>query len=530
MKRRIVSILACFMLLACSAKPPVRKSVDELKTLLAQSNAAVFKEEVNAVYEIFPIAFADSDNNNIGDLQGIIHQLDYLNDGDDTTTADLGINAIWLTPIYPSPSYHKYDVTDYKNIDPKFGTLDDFKELIAEADKRGIKIILDMVFNHSSYDHPWFQKALANEKPYTDYYRFETEVPKEQYANRSSWYKAKDRFYYASFWDRMPEFNVENEAVREEFKSILSFWLDLGVSGFRYDAAKHVYDQYEYPSGFPLLESNLQFWLEMKQHVKTVNPDAFVVAEVWLPTTAMAPYIPAFDSLLDFDFGTSVIQAVNAGSKQSVVNSYVKNMAVKAERNSQYINGTFLTNHDQERVMSSLGSDVAKAKLAASILLTMPGTPFIYYGEELGMQGKKPDEQIREPMKWSNSFDGVVPYWESWKYNNDTPSAEVQTEDPASMLSTYRNLLAVRKQHPALRSDEIEEVNLKNSSLMAYLRKDLAETLFVVHNMYQGDMEFSYPVGELVYASGDVAVGDALDGTSKLVLAGRTTAIFKVGE
>lgn len=532
--KMVISLFViALVLMGCSAKPVPRKTTDELKELLASSNADVFQSEVNAVYEIFPISFADSNGDNIGDIQGIIARLDYLNDGDDSTHEDLGIDAIWLTPVHPSQSYHKYDVLDYKAIDPKFGTLDDFKQLIEEADKRGIKIIMDMVFNHSAYDHPWFQKAIKQEKPYDEYYRIEKELPKEQYSNRSAWYKANDLFYYGSFWDRMPEFNVENELVRKEFKDILSFWLDLGVSGFRYDAAKHVYDQYEYPSGFPLLDANLQFWLEMKAHVKSVNPNAFLVSEVWLQTTAMAPYAVAYDSLFDFDFGTGVIAAVNAGSKQKVVESYLKNMAVKLSRNANYINATFLTNHDQNRVMSVLGNDIGKAKLAAHILLTMPGIPFIYYGEELGMQGMKPDEQIREPMKWSEDLkSGGVAYWESWKYNADTPSVEKQTNDDSSMLSTYRNLLRLRNAYPALKSTIMEEVNLKNSSLMAYQRTDeqSGEALFVVHNMYSGPMEFEYEIKNIIYQNGDVQIVEAENNPSKIVLSGRTTAIFKINK
>ena len=363
------------------------------------------------------------------------------------------------------------------------------------------------------------------EKNNISVYRLEKELPKEQFASRSSWYKANELYYYGSFWDRMPEFNVESDLVREEFKSVLSFWLDLGVSGFRYDAAKHVYDQYEYPSGFPLLDRTLHFWLEMKQHVKDVNPDAFLVAEVWMQTSNLQPYTVAFDSLFDFDFGTGIINAVQAGSKQKVIATYIKNMESKTSRNTNFINSTFLTNHDQERVMSTLGNDVTKAKLAANIMLTMPGTPFIYYGEELGMQGKKPDEQIREPMKWSEDTSKQVANWEPWKYNTETASVEVQTNDEDSMLSTYRTLLSLRNSHPALKSDVLEEVNLKNSSLMAYLRKHESETLFVVHNMYSNEMEFEYSVGDLLYANGDVVIKD-----SKIIIPARATAIYKVGE
>lgn len=531
----LLAIGIALVLMGCDALPKqqVRKTTDELKEQLAQSNAVVFQNEVNAVYEIFPISFADANGDRHGDIQGIISRLDYLNDGDDSTHEDLGINAIWLTPIHPSESYHKYDVLDYKAIDPKFGTLEDFKELIAEADKRGIKIILDMVFNHSAYNHPWFQSAIKQETPYDEYYRLETELPKEAYPNRSSWYQANDLYYYGSFWDRMPELNADSQLVRDEFKDILTFWLDLGVSGFRYDAAKHMYDQHEFPTGYPLLDQTLQFWLEMKEHVKSVNEDAFLVAEVWLQTSVMVPYTVGFDSLFDFDFGTSVIAAINAGSKQRVVDSYLKNMIVKTSRNTHYVNSTFLTNHDQDRVMSVLGGDVAKGKLAAHILLTMPGTPFIYYGEELGMQGKKPDEQIREPMKWSEDINQGVAYWESWQYNVDTPSVEEQIKDIDSMLSMYRDLLRLRNAYPALRSTKMEEVNLKNSSLMSYLRMDETtnETVFVVHNMYWGPMEFEYEVGELIYHHGDIRMlPPNKDGVSIIHLAGQSTAIFKVGE
>jgi glycosidase len=198
-KHLTLSLLLITLLMGCVVAPPAEETdytVDELKELLLEYNAENFLKDVSVAYNIFPIAFADASGDNIGDLRGIIDKLDYLNDGDPNTTTDLGITAIWLNPIYPSDTYHKYDVKDYYDIDPRFGTLEDFQELVDKANERGIKIILDFVFNHSSIDHPWFRQALKGDEPYVDYYRIEKTLPVDLYPNKTGWHQAFGINYY----------------------------------------------------------------------------------------------------------------------------------------------------------------------------------------------------------------------------------------------------------------------------------------------------------------------------------------------
>ncbi len=495
MKKFLVGLLILGVLLGCTPKEPefTRKTVDELRSALAQFDSKDILSDVSVAYQIFPISFATSDTDRLGDIRGIINKLDYLNDGDPNTNTDLGIQAIWLTPIYPSQTYHKYDILDYKAIDPKFGTLDDFKELLEEAHKRGIKVILDMVFNHTAYDHPWFKAALRGEEPYVSYYRIEEKLDAQQYPTRNAWKNAGGKFYYAWFWEKMPELNLENESVREEIRDIAKFWMELGVDGFRFDAAKHAYYPDEYPVGTPVLERNLQFWMELRLFIKEHNPKMFLVSEIWDTAQNQAPYAHAYDTMFNFDFGEMVISALNVGNHGNLIQKHIENVRRLTDRNPNYVDSPFLTNHDQNRVMSLFSGSVDKAKIAAGLLLTMPGLPFIYYGEEIGMKGVKPDERIREPMRWNDDVTSEVAYWNQWIYNWDTPNVIQQQADEDSLWTHYRDLIQLRNTYAkTFVWGNMEQVTLKNSSVLGYYRYDDENRFLIVMNFYNGPM-----VGEL---------------------------------
>lgn len=481
-------ILLLIALTACTGTTKIqRKSIDELAALLNGSNADVFASEVSSVYNIFPISYADSNGDGYGDLRGIIDHLDVLNDGDPATTTDLGIDAIWLNPIHPSKSYHKYDVMDYYAIDPQFGTLEDFKALVAACKQRGIKLILDMVFNHTAFDNPWFQKAIAKNKEYYDYYRIEAKLTNAQYPDKTGWYFTNSLAYYASFWDKMPELNAESEAVRTELKSVLKFWMDLGVAGFRYDAAPRVYDKNEFPVGTGTMQLNQQFWMEMKEYVKSLDPNIFLLAEVWLPANQAAAFTVGFDSMFNFDLATGIVKTVKDGYQTNFITTYLNGRKNFANRNENFIDSTFITNHDQDRIMNVLSGDARKAKLAANILFTLPGIPFIYYGEELGMLGSKPDEQIREPYRWTDTKESPNALWEAWKQNLKTIPYALQTDDLNSMFSVYRNLVHLRQTSQVLRFGEIEGLELTeaNPKLLGYIRTYEGKKLTVIHNLDQ---------------------------------------------
>ena len=353
-------------------------------------------------YEVFVRSFADSTtgplaNDGIGDLQGLIERLDYLNDGDPNTDTDLGVTGIWLMPVAQSPSYHGYDVTDYYTIETDYGTNEDFKRLIEEAHARGINVIVDLVLNHTSSEHPWFEQAADPDSPYHDWYIWSDEDPGTKGPwGQNVWHQLGDQWYYGIFWEGMPDLNYNNPAVTEEMQNVSRFWLEeMGVDGFRLDAIRHLYED-----GAVLENAPQTFtWLsDFHDAYKSVKPDAFAVGEVWTTTETAAKYVgQKVDAVFEFDLATSIISSINNRDRSALAS------ALETTQDSfppgQY--APFLTNHDQNRVMSQLSYKTDRAKLAATILLTLPGVPFIYYGEEIGMTGQKPDEKIRTPMQWT---------------------------------------------------------------------------------------------------------------------------------
>lgn len=486
MKRLIILVSAFILLHGCTVVEPVseRLSIAQLQELLVDSNAQTFFEEVSTAYSLFPIAFADSNGDGIGDLRGIINNLDYLNDGDPNTVTDLGIDAIWLNPIHPSNTYHKYDVKDFYGIDPAFGTLDDFKDLLEEAHKRGIKIIIDMVFNHTSSEHPWFLKALQKEEPYFSYYNIHVKIDYSEYPGRDGYNIRNGLTYYSAFWSEMPELNPENEAVRDELKAILDFWIELGVDGFRYDAAKHMYDPNEYPKQTATVQLNKQFWMEMKEHAKSRNPDIFLIGEVWVDSNSAAPLVAGFDSIFNFDVQTAMVNMLRSEYQSNFISTYNSTLTKFYLNNKNFINANFLSNHDQNRIMSQLEGSDDKMRLAAHILFTLPGIPFIYYGEELGMLGVKPDEKIREPFRWTDDANELPnAMWSKWTYNQETVPYDQQVNDESSLWSMYRSLIQMRKDDQVLRFGSIQAFNFNNNRILAYERIFEDQTLLVIHNL-----------------------------------------------
>ncbi|MEN6340287.1 MAG: alpha-amylase family glycosyl hydrolase, partial [Clostridiaceae bacterium] len=320
-------------------------------------------------YEIFVASFYDSDGDGIGDLNGITQKLDYLNDGDDKTDTDLGFNGIWLMPIMPSPTYHKYDVTDYTAIDPAYGTLEDFQALLDACHARGIRLIIDFVFNHTSAKHPWFLQAVEYYKtlaigqqpdfdvcPYAAYYHFSTEKK-----SSSGWYRVgnTDWYYEGKFWDQMPDLALENEQVRKELENAAAFWLNMGVDGFRLDAVK------EFVSGSP--ESNIEILSWFSDYVISVNPNAYLVGEAW-ETNAVslsAYYKSGITSLFDFPVSQatgSVSAVIKGATGEKLASLLTRSAEVYGAVNSDYIDAPFLSNHDTSRVSAQYVNDIRKMK------------------------------------------------------------------------------------------------------------------------------------------------------------------------
>jgi glycosidase len=444
-------------------------------------------------YEVFVRSFADSDGDGIGDLRGLTDRLDYLNDGDPTTTTDLGVTALWLMPVTQSPSYHGYDVTDYKAIEQDYGTADDFRALMTAAHARGIDVIVDLVLNHTSVDHPWFKDAVTPGSKHDDWYVWSSGA-KPPFAGPSGnavWHRSGDRWYYGYFDASMPDLNLRNPEVIAAIDDVARFWLDdLGVDGFRLDAARHLIED-----GKTLQNTPETFaWLAaFRDRVHVDRPAALVLGEDWDPTVISSRYVR--EGSLDMDFEFDFADAIRGSISSHDAGSY---RAAEREIQDGYPQdgfGTFLSNHDQNRILTQLGGNIAAAKLAATLLLTSPGVPFVYYGEEIGMTGAKPDERIRTPMRWDATattagFTGGTP-WEPLSDDPGATSVAGESADPASLLSTYRDLIRLRMASPALSHGDWTPIDSDNRAVNAYLRQADGEDVLVLSNL--GDQPISRP-------------------------------------
>lgn len=404
----------------------------------------LLKEEFGNYYEIFVGSFYDSDNDGMGDLRGVIQKLDYLNDGNPNSDTSLHINGIWFMPINPSPSYHKYDVKNYMDIDPAYGTIEDFEDLIAACKNRGIRIITDLVVNHTSTQHPWFIAAKNGDAVYQAYYNIaDTKVNNGYYSLGST-----GKFYEAMFWDQMPDLNYDNPAVKTEMQKIVDFWIGKGVAGFRLDAVKHIYNNQA---------KNIEWLRWFVDYCRSKKSDIYIVSEVWdsNESAILAYYESGVPSSFNFRAAEYYIPRYLRGTVTAngfarfVVDwdGKIKNKTPAA------IDAPFLTNHDIDRFATTISTDSTKLKMAVSMLLFMPGNPFIYYGEELGMTGDLPkDENVRGPMIWSRTdntgkTDGPSandkPYW------NESSVAE-QLADADSILRFYIDALKLKNRFPAI--------------------------------------------------------------------------------
>ncbi|MCI0555852.1 MAG: alpha-amylase [Anaerolineae bacterium] len=453
-------------------------------------------------YEIFVRSFYDSDGDGIGDFNGLTSKLDYLNDGDPNTTTDLGVTGLWLMPIHPSPSYHGYDVTDYYDVNPEYGTMDDFKLLLDEAHKRGIRVTIDWVLNHTSIQHSWFEQAQDAASPYHEWYRWTADSQPG-----SGWrYGGAGQYYYALFWEGMPDLNYANPDVVAEMKNVVKFWLqDVGVDGFRLDAAKHIFEDGSVVENTPETHA---WYKDLRKFYKSINPQAMTVGEVWSNSDAVSQYLEGDELDLAFDFDLAKNIVFSAGIGDAEYFSDVLRHDITVFPPGQF--ATFTTNHDQDRAMSVLNDDVDAAKNAAFLLLTSPGVPYLYYGEEIGMLGEKPDEDIRKPLQWSGEANAGFTTGTPWRAPNSdyiTKNIDSQTTDPNSLLSVYRALIQLRNSHAALRVGHYHFIETDNKAAYASLRISSEEAVLVLINLssepvsdYTLNLEESPLAGDYVIA------------------------------
>ncbi|MDT8401666.1 MAG: alpha-amylase family glycosyl hydrolase [Bacteroidales bacterium] len=484
----------------------------------AQTNQNVSSWPHGITYEIFVQSFADSDGDGIGDINGMTSKLDYLQ--------DLGIEGIWLMPIGPSDTYHKYNVDDYYDIHPDYGTLDDFKRFVDEAHKRGIHVVIDLVINHSGYNNIWFQEALKDQNSkYWDYYVWaHKDDPKAQppvsddgnrRRRRSNWntVEGSDYLYFAHFGRNMPDLNYDNPLLQQEMFKAGKFWLEeIGVDGFRLDAARHIF-----PDNRAF--DNHAWWEYFLQEMKKVKEDVYIVGEVWASSDIVAPYLKGIPALFNFDMGSAIIEAVNEENANGLIEKHKGIIDFYTTVNPDYVDCTFLTNHDQNRILSSVDDNIDKAKIAAALLFTLPGSPYIYYGEEIGMLGKKPDQMIREPYIWNTaSKDKYRTSWEEPEYSLESTVVpmEVQEMDTKSILNHYKSLIDLRNRSSALTYGRLEYVDAPgNPAICTFIRTDDQESLLVIHNLSDEKQVFNVTsklqeYNKLYYANNDGGINKRL--------------------
>lgn len=460
-------------------------------------------------YEIFVRSFYDSDGDGIGDFQGMTEKLDYLNDGNPDTHDDLGITGIWLMPMMASPSYHGYDITDYYATEPDYGSMEDFEAFLDAAHQRGIKVIIDLVLNHSSSEHPWFIQSANNTGGYRDWYIWSDSNPGQTGPwGQTIWHPRGGDYFYGLFWSGMPDLNYTHPPVKEEMFRVADFWLDKGVDGYRLDAIKYLVED-----GNILEDTDETIALleEFNTVYKTNNPDAFTVGEVWSSTASIIPYVQndRLDACFEFGLAGAILDAANNGNPASLEGQL---MAVQAAYPVlQY--ATFLTNHDIDRVFSTLGSDTQKMKLAASLYLTLPGIPFIYYGEEVGMSGTGAHPNIRRPMQWSGEanagFSTATP-WQLPGSNYTTNNVAAMANTPSSLLQHYRRLIRIRNEQPALRRGRTVRVEQEAANALSFARVYEDEAVIVVANVGTTTIQpsLSLPLSSL--PAGEYSVSELL--------------------
>lgn len=483
-----------------------------------KQNLNVIDDNYRNYYEIFLYSFCDSNNDGIGDINGLISKLDYLNDGDDSTDTDLGINGIWLMPIMPSPSYHKYDVINYYEIDPQYGTIEDFNNLIKECDKRGIKVIIDLVLNHTSSENEWFQSAIKSlaiepcgldtckykelcreHNKYVGYYNFVKDKPADgdfYLAGDSEWY------YQGVFVNTMPDLNLANKELRKDIESIVDYWLNLGVHGFRLDAAKEFY------SGSP--EKNIEVLKWLNDYVKSKKTDAYIVAEVWDSFTAFTKYYQSgIDSIFNFSFAkedgkiaTTLLYSDASSSGKAFADAMVLVQDTIKKNNPNGIDAPFMTNHDTGRMAGILGYDDDKIKIAGAMNLFMSGSSFIYYGEEIGMSGSGRDENKRAPMNWSSTnVTGMTTGPSNMEeVTHKFPSVEEQLGDSGSILNYYKRALRLKNENPEIARGTVQTISdITDADMCAVSKEYNGNKIYMIYNLSEEEKVVTLNKGNYGY-------------------------------
>jgi maltose alpha-D-glucosyltransferase/alpha-amylase len=478
-------------------------------------------------YQVYVRAFCDSNGDGHGDLPGLTQKLDYLQ--------HLGVDCLWLMPLYPSPLKDDgYDISDFYNIASTFGTLADFKTLLHEAHQRGIRIIMDLVLNHTSDQHPWFQAARADKNsPYRNYYVWSDTDQKYKDAriifldtepSNWTWDEQAGQFYWHRFYASQPDLNYDNPAVQQEMLNIARFWLDLGIDGFRADAVPYLFER-EGTNCENLPETHA-YLKQLRAFIDAHYPGRILLCEANQWPEDVRPYFGDGDEFhmgFHFPLMPRLYMALKKGDRRDMVK--ILNRTPPIPETCQWC--IFLRNHDEltlemvtpeerqwmwqhyaphprmrlnlgirRRLAPLLDNDRRKIELAHSLLFTLPGSPILYYGDEIGMGDNiwlHDRNGVRTPMQWNarpgaGFSEAPMPTWyspliEDPVYGAAQVNVEAQVQDPHSLWHTIRKMIAIRKQRPAFGRGGFEWVESGSDAVAAYLRTTPAETILALHNL-----------------------------------------------
>lgn len=430
--------------------------------LILQAQADVRAPQV--IYEIFTRSFQDSNGDGVGDLEGVRSRLAYI--------SSLGVDAIWLTPIFESPSYHGYDIADYQSIKSEYGDLSVLSNLVADAHQRGIRVFLDIAVNHTSTQHPWF----SNHDLYlwsADPQHWPKITLKHNETPGDHWHLLNGSYYFSSFTGDMADLNWRNPEVLQNIEGVFNYWASVGVDGFRLDAAKYLIKG---PNGEQNQPETHGLWKQIVASVRQNSPSCYFVGEIWDSADNIASYYgdgDELDAAFDFPIEDAIRSSVSSGNASAMIAALNDQLA---NQKDPFFAAPFAGNHDLDRLASVLGQDIAKQKLAALAVLTLPGTPVIYYGDEIGLpqgndQQSPGDLAKRTPMIWSadqgHGFSTNDP-WTAFSTEQDGVSVAAQDQDPQSLLNNYRTLIASRKATPALNAGTLSDVTPMGSAGVSY--------------------------------------------------------------
>lgn len=487
-------------------------------------------------YQIFVGSFSDSNGDGFGDIRGIINRMDYLNDGDVNSGKSLGVQGLWLSPIFSSPSYHKYDANDYYKIDWRFGEEKDLVELVELCHSRNVSVILDLALNHTSVNHEWFvefKNARMNGDTENKYYDYYSCVTTEEKKSGISYQKIAgvDCWYECNFSTNMPELNFDNEEVKKEALNVAKYYLDLGIDGFRFDAVKYIY--------FGDTQKSVEFWDWYMAELKKMKSDIYCVGECWSGESEILEY---YGGLNCFNFAMAQAEGTVASAAKGMdISKYTKYIEAYQkkvlEKNPEGMIMGFLSNHDMDRIAGSFITE-NNMRMAANLYLLCSGSPVIYYGEEIGMRGSRGSENTdanrRLAMLWGDGDsikDPVGSTYSADKQIKTTVSSQI--EDENSLYNYYCKLIAIRHKYEAIARGSYKAVSCGQKNLGGFVVEYNEEKLLILHNT--STTEKSYDLSSCGDLKGldfsslceSIGVGSAKLEGSILTIGAQTSVIIK---